>query len=113
MHNVKKDALSMKEFLLKGAIADFARCLNRAWESKKGMAETISNAAIEATFHHALANGAVAGKISGAGGGGYIMFMTGSTNRIRLINALNSLGGRVVTAHFTEKGVQTWTADKL
>jgi D-glycero-alpha-D-manno-heptose-7-phosphate kinase len=113
MHRVKEDALSMKEHLLKGNIVAFVQCLGHAWESKKGMASSITNKKIEEIFDHAFLNGAIAGKISGAGGGGYIMFMTGSTNRIKLVRALNELGGIVVNIHFTEKGVQTWTAEKL
>ena len=113
MHKVKEGALLMKENLLKGNIVDFARYLGQAWESKKGMASAITNKQIDDIFSHALANGAIAGKISGAGGGGYIMFMTGSTNRMQLVHALNELGGKAVNFHFTEKGVQTWTAEKL
>jgi D-glycero-alpha-D-manno-heptose-7-phosphate kinase len=113
MHKVKDGALLMKENLLKGNIVAFAHYLGQAWESKKGMASAITNKQIEDIFSLALENGAIGGKISGAGGGGYIMFMTGSTNRIKLINTLNKLGGKVVNAHFTEKGVQTWTAEKL
>jgi D-glycero-alpha-D-manno-heptose-7-phosphate kinase len=113
MHKVKEGALLMKENLLRGNIVAFARYLGQAWESKKGMALAITNKQIEEIFSHALENGAIAGKISGAGGGGYIMFMTGSTNRMKLVNALNERGGKVVNIHFTEKGVQTWTAEKL
>jgi D-glycero-alpha-D-manno-heptose-7-phosphate kinase len=113
MHKVKKGALEMKNHLLKGNIIHFSRCLGEAWESKKGMAGAISNKTIETIFNHAFSNGAISGKISGAGGGGYIMFMTAPPNRKNLARALNGLGGNVVNAHFTEKGVQAWQAEKL
>ena len=113
MHRVKEDAHAMKEYLLKGNIPAFAQCLGRAWESKKGMASTISNPELERLFVHALSNGAITGKISGAGGGGYMMFIVGPTKRMQLVHALNSLSGKVVNVHFIEKGVQTWTAEKI
>ncbi len=113
MHRVKQNALSMKECLLKGNIAGFARRLGESWESKKGMALAITNNDIETVFEHARANGAIAGKVSGAGGGGYIMFMTGPTNKMRLVRALNELRGSVVNVHFENNGVQSWSAEKL
>ena len=113
MHRVKENAHAMKEYLLKGNIKAFAQCLGKAWESKKGMASTISNPELERLFAHAVSNGAITGKISGAGGGGYMMFMVGPTKRMQLVNALHKLPGKVVNVHFAEKGVQTWTAEKM
>jgi D-glycero-alpha-D-manno-heptose-7-phosphate kinase len=111
MHRVKQNSLTMKEFLLKGNIRQFAKCLGESWDSKKNMAGSISNQNIENVFSHAFNNGAIAGKVSGAGGGGYIMFMTEPANRMKLIRALNSLEGEVVNVHFAQNGVQSWIAE--
>ena len=113
MHQVKKDAYRLKELLLKGNIRDFGECLNHAWISKKKMAGAISNISLETTYDLAVHNGAFAGKISGAGGGGFMMFMVDPTDRIRLIEALESSGGRVMNFHFTKRGVQAWRIDHL
>jgi D-glycero-alpha-D-manno-heptose-7-phosphate kinase len=111
MHRVKSNALAMKENLLKGNILKFAKCLGESWESKKGMASSITNKNIEDTFTVAMNNGAIAGKVSGAGGGGYMMFMSDPVKRLELTQALNSLGGRVADVHFARNGVQTWIAE--
>ena len=112
MHRVKSNALAMKENLLKGNITEFARCLDASWESKKGMAASITNGDIENAFAFAKSNGATAGKVSGAGGGGYFMFMTDPVNRLALARALDGLGGRTQNVHFERSGVQTWIAER-
>jgi D-glycero-alpha-D-manno-heptose-7-phosphate kinase len=113
MHKVKANALSMKEHLLRADIVGFAKCLGVSWESKKGMASLITNKNIDTVFEHARANGAIAGKVSGAGGGGYMMLMVSPVRKMQLVKALNNLEGKVVNVHFTKNGVQTWTAEKL
>ncbi len=110
MHKVKQEALRMKEYLLKGNILEFAKCLGRSWESKKNMASSISNKEIEKIFNVALNNGAIAGKVSGAGGGGYIVLFSNPIKKMNLIRSLNALGGKVVNFHFTHNGVQSWIA---
>lgn len=112
MHKVKENALSMKENLLRGNIFEFAKSLGTSWESKKGMASLITNKNIEDIFNLAKENGAIACKISGAGGGGYMMFMTNPVNKIGLVKALNKLKGTVENVHFARDGVQTWSAEK-
>jgi D-glycero-alpha-D-manno-heptose-7-phosphate kinase len=112
MHKVKENALSMKENLLRGNIVEFAKCLGTSWESKKGMASSITNKNIETIFNHAAENGAIAGKISGAGGGGYFMFMTNPIHKIGLVKALHKLEGTVENVHFAGDGAQTWSAEK-
>lgn len=113
MHEVKKDASSLKEHLLKGEIPKFAARLNHAWESKKRMSGSISNQKLEEIHNFAFQNGAIAGKISGAGGGGFMMFMVDPVERIKLINALETLEGSVVNIHFTKNGAQAWRVGHL
>lgn len=110
MHEVKNDALILKEDLLRGQIQAFAEKLNRAWKSKKKMAKAITNSTLDKVYEYALEHGAIAGKISGAGGGGYMMFMTDPSNKLLLVNALNKLEGKTVNFHFTHQGAQSWRA---
>jgi D-glycero-alpha-D-manno-heptose-7-phosphate kinase len=109
MHEIKASAVRMKEALLKGDFADFSACLNEAWQAKKNAADAISNPSIDRLYDYAMANGAAAAKISGAGGGGFMMIYGNPVNRPHLIQALEKEGGTVFHPSFTEIGTQAWT----
>jgi len=109
MHKVKKEAYVMKEALLKGNFNRLFECLRIGWEQKKKTSSSISNAMIENVLGVGLANGAVSAKVSGAGGGGFVMFFCNPLNRITLINALNKLDGTVSNIKFSSKGAEGWT----
>lgn len=108
MHTLKGDAICMKEALLKGEVREFANYLGRSWEAKKRMAGGISNAGIDALVSAARAAGAYAGKVSGAGGGGFIMFMVEPTRRVEVINALSDSPGEFMGCHFVKHGTEGW-----
>jgi len=108
MHQLKKDALIMKEAILKGNILKFAEYLDKSWQAKKQMASLITNDHINNIYNTAMNAGAIAGKVSGAGGGGFIMFMVDPINRLKIINTLNDNGGQVYNFHFTKEGAQAW-----
>lgn len=110
MHKIRKSALDMKQALLKGDVATFGNLLGSAWLEKKKMASSISNETIESIFKVALANGALHGKVSGAGGGGFIMFMIRPEKRVEVTRALNALdsNGYVVPFAFSEGGCHGW-----
>ena len=86
----------------------FTEILGNAWEDKKKMAASITNPQIEKVFRVALEAGATTGKVSGAGGGGFIMFAVEPTKRVQVVRALNRLEGRVVEFQFTEGGTHGW-----
>lgn len=109
MHALKQDAIAMKEAILRGDLPAFADILGRSWAAKKQMAQGISNAMIDSVYDQALTAGAVSGKISGAGGGGFMIFFVPPEHRMRLIDCLNQLDGRVMNFHFTPVGAQSWT----
>lgn len=109
MHSLKADAIQMKEHLLKGDLPAFARALGRSWEAKKRMAAVISNPQIEAVFAEALRAGALSGKVTGAGGGGYIMFMIDPCKREEVAQALGVFPGAVQRFQFTSTGLETWS----
>lgn len=108
MHGIKNEALTMKECLLTGNFDGIVESMQIGWENKKRTASTVSNSHIEETFEAALAAGALAGKVSGAGGGGFIMFFVPPEKRINVINTLHSHRGQISNCHFTEHGSQAW-----
>lgn len=108
MHELKADALIMKEAILKGEILKFAQYLGKSWEAKKRMATSISNNYIDKVYDTAINAGAYAGKVSGAGGGGFMIFMVDPTRRLEVINELNKLDGNIMNFHFNHNGAEAW-----
>jgi len=108
MHEIKKQAILMKEALLKGDFRGFSNCLLNGWFAKKSAATTISNSFLDDLYQYALSNGAESAKISGAGGGGFMMLYCNPCKRISLIRALKERQGMVLTPSFTETGTQAW-----
>ena len=109
MHELKNQAVSMKESLLKGDFKGFSDCLLYGWLAKKNAAASISNSLLEELYQYAITNGAESAKISGAGGGGFMMIYCNPCKRISLIRALKEKQGLVLTPSFTETGTQAWT----
>ncbi|MBP1991146.1 GHMP family kinase ATP-binding protein [Paenibacillus eucommiae] len=110
MHELKADALIMKEAILKGELQKFAEFLGKSWEAKKRMASSISNHDIDHIYDIAMEAGAYAGKVSGAGGGGFMIFMVDPVRRLQLIKELKRLPGEVINFHFTSVGAEGWKA---
>lgn len=92
LHEVKAEAVVMKECLLRGNLPELGKSMRKGWESKKRSADRISNGLIESIIDRAYATGAYSGKVSGAGGGGFIMFFVEPTQRLDVIHALNEFG---------------------
>ena len=108
MHGIKKEALVMKECLLRGDFSGIVESMRQGWESKKRSAKTVSNPHIEEIYNAAIASGAKAGKVSGAGGGGFMMFFVPTERRMDVIRTLNIFKGQVSNCHFTKHGTQAW-----
>lgn len=108
MHKIKQSAIEMKLALLKGDVRDFSRILGEGWENKKKMASAISNPMIQEVFDVAMKAGAIAGKVSGAGGGGFIMLIVNPVNKRSVINALSELSGIVMPFQFSDGGTHGW-----
>ncbi|MBN8891742.1 MAG: GHMP kinase [Rhodospirillales bacterium] len=108
LHQLKHDAQEMKQLLLRGGIRGMADILNRSWLAKKRTASGISTSRIEELFTVAMDHHALAGKVSGAGGGGFIMFLVPPEHRLRLIGALNAFGAVATAVHFTDQGAESW-----
>lgn len=108
MHLIKRSAIDMKLAVLKGDVDGFADILRIGWENKKKMASHITNPMIQEAMDVALASGAKAGKVSGAGGGGFIMFVVEPTRKKEVEKALSNLGGTIMPFQFTEGGAHGW-----
>jgi D-glycero-alpha-D-manno-heptose-7-phosphate kinase len=108
MDRLKADAVAMKNALLIGDFNGMARILDDSWAAKKLTAPGISNDRIERLCEVAFANGAHAGKISGAGGGGFLMFIVPPEDRLGLVTVLNRMGAEGGPVKFTDRGCETW-----
>ena len=108
MHKIKQSAIDTKLALLKGDVGEFARILGEGWENKKKMAGAITNPMIQEAFDVATGAGAMAGKVSGAGGGGFIMFVVEPTRKEEVVRALNNLNGFVMPFQFIDDGAHGW-----
>lgn len=109
MHSLKEQSVRMKEALLKGDVDRIGEILHYGWQHKKAMAEGISNPQIENIYNTAIKAGATGGKISGAGGGGFMFFYAPYNAKFKVVEALNKLGGRVMRYNFTSHGLTSWT----
>ncbi len=109
MHQLKEQARMMKEALLKGRLHEIGEILDFGFQQKRLMAANISNQSIEAIYDAAKAAGASGGKISGAGGGGFMFFYCPANTRYSVINALNNFGGEVRNFSFTKHGLTSWS----
>ena len=108
MFRLKSEATQMKEALLRGDFDRLALVMQSGWEAKKQSATSISNPMIDALESLAMDNGARAAKVSGAGGGGFMMFLCDPAERVRLSRALANAGGSIYDTHFTHQGASAW-----
>ncbi len=108
-HKLKEQAKEMKEALLTGNIHDVGRILDEGWQAKKRMAVGISNPEIDDMYQTAQKAGMSGGKISGAGGGGFMMMYCPNNKRYEVMEVMNKkFNGRFLPFQFTEKGLTSW-----
>lgn len=109
MHQLKLQAQRMKEALLRGKLNEFGEILDYGHQQKRQMAEGISNSLMEDIYETAKKAGATGGKISGAGGGGFMIFYCPANTKYGVIKSLESFGGQHQSYQFTTHGLTTWT----
>jgi len=109
MHKLKAQSVMMKEAMLKGDLDRIGEILDFGWQYKKKMAEGISNPMLDEIYNTAITNGALGGKVSGAGGGGFMFFYCPGNTRSRVIEALRKFGGDTKRYEFTSQGLRSWT----
>jgi len=108
MHKLKEQTFLMKEALLKGKLSEIGEILNYSWQYKKQMANQITNPTIDEIYEAALKSGATGGKITGAGGGGFLMMYCPNNSRFKVIDTMKKFGGEFRRYQFTKYGLETW-----
>ena len=108
MDELKCITTELKNALLQGRLTDFGALLHDAWLNKKKMAKQITNPNIDAMYEAARKNGALGGKILGAGGGGYLLLFCPFDRKHIIAEEMEKLGGQVVEFTFDYHGLQTW-----
>jgi len=106
----KELAVAMKSALLRGELREFGSLLDEAWKQKKRMSPLIATDFIEEAYDVAMQAGALGGKVTGAGGGGYILFYCDFTHKHRLAERLTKMGAAVTEFAFEPRGLITWRA---
>jgi D-glycero-alpha-D-manno-heptose-7-phosphate kinase len=110
LHRLKEQTLEMKKALLLGNVDALGELLHEAWESKKQLEENISNTKVDRLYQLARKEGAIGGKMPGAGGGGYFLFLTRFDRKHRVASALEKHGGQVVPFQFERRGMISWSS---
>lgn len=108
MHQLKAMAFQMKQALLTGRIDSVGALLDDGWAQKKRTASTVSTPELDAIYEAAKAAGAFGGKVSGAGGGGFMMFLVDPCRRHHVLRALEKMPGHVFASSLTSGGVMSW-----
>ncbi len=112
MHKLKRCAYKMSACVGKGDLDGFAKILKQTWEEKKKTSSIISNKELEIIISFAMLNGTKAIKISGAGGGGFLLLYCKPMDRQRLTDAMKTLRGNVYPVNFSPKGAESWVVEE-
>ncbi|MDB2676313.1 CBS domain-containing protein [Amylibacter sp.] len=97
-----------RNFLLKGELQKFGECLDKAWQLKRNFSSMISNDYIDKIYKGAISNGAIGGKLLGAGGGGYFIFYVPPFKKMALMDYLESQNLTLQSFRFEPDGLKTW-----
>jgi D-glycero-alpha-D-manno-heptose-7-phosphate kinase len=104
----KEVTREIRRHLLRGQLLDCGRLIDEAWHAKRRLSSGISSQELDEIYEFAKANGAVGGKLLGAGGGGYFIFFVRPFERYPLITALEGRGLRCSRIAFEKSGLRTW-----
>jgi len=109
---LKQITFDMKCALLQGRLRDFGALLHDEWQCKQRLDAHISNEQINELYETARRYGALGGKITGAGGGGYLLFYCQFDRKHAVAEKLEQMGGQVVEFGFEPRGLQTWQVNQ-
>jgi D-glycero-alpha-D-manno-heptose-7-phosphate kinase len=99
----------MRNLILRGNLGEFGVCLHKAWELKRSFSSKISNPVLDDIYNESLKNGAIGGKLLGAGGGGYFLFYVPAFSKHKLMNWIKERGLTYTPFRFEESGLESWT----
>jgi D-glycero-alpha-D-manno-heptose-7-phosphate kinase len=109
LRRIKELAVQMKTALLRGHLNEFAELLHQEWLAKKQLSDKISTPHLEALYEAARNEGALGGKVAGAGGGGFVLLYCPFDRKHRIAQRLREMGCTIADFSFTSSGVQTWS----
>jgi D-glycero-alpha-D-manno-heptose-7-phosphate kinase len=110
LHRLKAETLDMKKALLLGKVDAIGELLHQAWENKKQLDPGISNTHVDRLYQLARREGAIGGKMPGAGGGGYFLLLSRFDRKHRVAAVLEKHGGQVVPFQFERRGLIAWSS---
>jgi len=113
LHSLHALSYAMKDALLRGRLGEFAELLDAAWVSKLKVSPEITDSHIDEMYETARRNGAVGGKLLGAGGGGYLLLFCEGGKKRRVREKLEELSGQFADFSFVDEGVQVWQSGCL
>jgi D-glycero-alpha-D-manno-heptose-7-phosphate kinase len=99
---------AIRNYLLRGELQKFGECLDKAWRLKRNFSSMISSSHIDSIYDGAIKNGAIGGKLLGAGGGGFFIFYVPPFKKIALMDYLASQNLTLQTFCFELDGLKTW-----
>jgi D-glycero-alpha-D-manno-heptose-7-phosphate kinase len=106
LHEIRELADTMRDVLLKGELDKFGSLLHTGWEAKKRVSAKISTSNIDDLYQMARQNGAIGGKITGAGGGGFMLLYVPQPNQMAVREAFAAKGLREMVFGFDRDGAQ-------
>lgn len=112
LDETKKLAVEMKNNLLLGKIDDLGYLLHCAWMLKRKFSNKVSDSEIDDLYEIALRKGALGGKLLGAGGGGYLLFLCRFDRKHEISKELEEHGGKILNFAFDLNGLQTWEVNR-
>ena len=98
----------MRNHLLRGRLLQFGESLNQAWIFKRQFSDKISSSCLDQIYADAMSNGAIGGKLLGAGGGGFFLFYVSPYHKHQLITHLEDSGLKIRPFRFEQQGLQAW-----
>lgn len=109
MDRMKQLTLEAKDALLTGRLSDFAEILHEEWQAKKRTSDAVTTSVIDEMYSEARRLGVVGGKVSGAGGGGFMFLYCPFDCRPAVTERLRQLGGEILPMAFVPEGMQAWS----
>jgi len=109
MDRMKELTLEAKDALLTGRLEDFAGFLHEEWEAKKTTSDSVTTSAIDEMYAEARRLGALGGKVSGAGGGGFMFLFCPFDRKPAVTDRMHELGGEILPMAFVPEGMQSWS----